>query len=328
MGIHYTYINKISGNVQNRSKILGRDTLEMIDFRPIQISDKEWMDEIFFNSGFKGAEYNFTNCYNWGRIFGIRVARYENFIFIKLKGRRSGGYLFPPGSGDLEKALNLLKSDASECGNKFVLLGLTRQTMAKLEEILPGRFIFEEDRPVFDYLYNIDKLAELKGKKLHAKRNHINRFIEENPDWSFEPITVENLAECIEMHHKWREQYLNKEGDITIDEGTAIKSAFDNFWDLKLEGGLLRTNGRVVAFTIGDRINQETYDVHFEEAFHDIRGAYTMINREFSRYVRSKYPDIKYMNREDDLGLVGLRKAKSSYYPDLMVEKYVATFKD
>ena len=99
----------------------------------------------------------------------------------------------------------------------------------------------------------------------------------------------------------------------------------DHFEALGLEGGLIRINGSVAAFTIGDRLNGDTYDVHFEKAYAGIQGAYAMINREFARWVREHHPDIKYLNREEDMGVEGLRKAKESYYPDLLLEKYTAT---
>ena len=174
-------------------------------------------------------------------------------------------------------------------------------------------------------------LAELGGKKLHAKRNHINRFVENNPTWTYEEITPATLPECLEMDKEWYRRSLQREGDAEErdlgDEGIALRTAMEHYEELGLEGGLIRVYGEVVAFTIGDRLSADTYDVHFEKAYGELQGAYAMINREFARWVRARHPEIRYLNREDDMGVEGLRKAKKSYYPDLMVEKHTAVMK-
>ena len=187
------------------------------------------------------------------------------------------------------------------------------------------------DRDGYDYLYEVERLAELGGKKLHAKRNHINRFVENNPTWAYEEITPATLPECLEMDKEWYRRSLQREGDAEErdlgDEGIALRTAMEHYEELGLEGGLIRVYGEVVAFTIGDRLSADTYDVHFEKAYGELQGAYAMINREFARWVRARHPEIRYLNREDDMGVEGLRKAKQSYYPDLMVEKHTAVMK-
>ena len=114
--------------------------------------------------------------------------------------------------------------------------------------------------------------------------------------------------------------------DSLAEEAKAIRKGMEHFDTLKLEGGHIRAGGQVVAFTMGDKLhpNSDTYDVHFEKAFGDIQGAYAIVNREFARWVRAHHPEIRYLNREEDMDIEGLRKAKESYYPDLMVEKYLA----
>ena len=181
----------------------------------------------------------------------------------------------------------------------------------------------------FDYIYSIDKLADLKGKKMHAKRNHINRFNENYPDWMFEPLTPDNRDLCRAMAAEWRsrraEEVTEYEKHQYADESVAIHRALDEMEELGIEGGLIRAGGRIVAFALGSRLSIDGYDIHFEKAFDDVQGAYSAINREMARYVRTKYPDVKWINREDDLGLEGLRKAKLSYYPDLLLEKFTVT---
>ena len=199
-----------------------------------------------------------------------------------------------------------------------------------LEASRPGEYRLEPDRDGWDYIYQVERLAELKGKKLQAKRNHINRFLERYPDWQVEEITTKNLGECVVMDLEWNRLYRTENGDAEkeartrLDERHAMFKAFSTYEQLDLYGLLLRAEGRVLAFTMGSLINEETIDVHFEKAYGEIQGAYPMINREFARWVRENHPHVLWLNREDDMGLEGLRRSKNSYHPDRMVEKYLA----
>ncbi|MBP2654032.1 MAG: hypothetical protein H6Q73_1601 [Firmicutes bacterium] len=294
----------------------------MIDFKTIKLSDKEWIDKLLVKANKRGCEYTFTNMFVWSNKCNVRVAKVNDYLVVKLNSAAGISYMYPAGNGESKPVLLEMKKDAEENKHDFLLIGVDQESVGELESLFPNSFEYSEEQFSFDYLYYIDKLADLPGKKLHAKRNHINRFIENNHSWSFEPITQDNIHECYTMDQEWYK--LNQENQYRnpLDEGGAIKSALDNYAGLKLEGGMLRSNGRVIAFALGGKINEDTYDVHFEEAFKDINGSYAMINREFARYVREKYPEVIYINREDDLGLEGLRKAKQSYYPDLMIKKH------
>ena len=166
-------------------------------------------------------------------------------------------------------------------------------------------------------------MINLKGKKYSKKRNHISAFEREN-DWSFEMIDEKNLPDCIAMNAAWaRENEEKNPGSISLEQ-QAIHRAFDHYFELDFSGGLIRVEGKPVAFTMGENLNAETYCVHFEKAYADVRGAYPMINREFAKHALSGY---KYINREDDAGVAGLRKAKLSYYPTILLEKYRVSFK-
>lgn len=300
----------------------------MIDFQLPQLFDKPWVDELLRKSDYKGCEYNFTNIFAWGGAFDQHIARVGDFLVTQLCGSLGCSYMYPAGSGDMVSIIQALEQDAAERGKPFRLVCLTPPQVEAMEQFFPGEFQFTIDRNGFDYLYEIDRLAELQGKKLHAKRNHINRFIENNPDWIYEEITPASLPECLEMDREWYRRSVSREGadeeqDLG-DEGRALRLAMDNYEALNLEGGLIRVDGKVAAFTMGDVLSSDTFDVHFEKAYSEIQGAYAMINREFARRVRERHPQIKYLNREDDMGVEGLRKAKQSYYPDLMVEKHYA----
>ncbi|MBS6282119.1 MAG: phosphatidylglycerol lysyltransferase domain-containing protein [Clostridiales bacterium] len=301
----------------------------MIDFRTPQPSDKAWVDALLAQADYRGCDYNFTNLFVWSRAYGQEIAQVNGFLVTHLCGRMGCSYMYPAGSGDLAAAIDILAREADERRQPLRLVCLTTRQMEELDRLMPGRFAYEADRDGFDYLYDIDRLADLTGKKLHAKRNHINRFMDNNPSWVYEEITPQTLPECLEMDKEWYRRSMVREGAAEErdlgDEGIALRTAMDHYHALGLEGGLIRVYGEVVAFTMGDRLNSDTYDVHFEKAYGELQGAYAMINREFARWVRAKHPNVRYLNREDDMGVEGLRKAKESYYPDRMVEKYAAT---
>ena len=158
-------------------------------------------------------------------------------------------------------------------------------------------------------------------KKLQQKRNHINRFLENCSDWYTRPITAENLAECQAMAADWYQVHEDPEHDYQLEK-VAICRAFKSFDALGMEGLALYADGKMVALTMGNRLRADTFDVNFEKAYADIPGAYPLINREFARLIHSRYPEVAFLNREEDMGLPGLRKSKLSYHPDVLLEKF------
>ncbi len=304
----------------------------MIDFWEPKLTDKRWVDELLCQADYRGCEYNFTNLYTWKNAYHHELARLDDFLLVHLCGGVGCSYLYPAGRGDVTKAVLALKEEADRRGERLRLVCLTPRQTEELERLFPGRFEFTADRDGYDYLYHIDRLADLEGKKLHNKRNHINRFVDNNPTWVYEDITTDTLPECMAMDREWYRRSMIREGaeeekDLG-NEGVALRLAMDHFCALGLEGGLIRVYGEVVAFTMGDRLSSDTFDVHFEKAYGELQGAYAMINQQFAKRVRARHPEIRYLNREDDMGVEGLRKAKESYYPDLMVEKHSAQWID
>jgi len=303
----------------------------MINFQTPVPADKAWVDARLSQGNYRGCEYSFTNLFSWAPAYDQRIADVDGFLAVRLKGSLGYGYLWPAGAGDLDAVLTHLEADSEERGEPFRLVCLTPRQMEELEALRPNAFTFTADRDGWDYLYDVDKLSDLAGRKLHAKRNHCKRFEENNPTWVYEDMTPSALAECIEMDAQWdrlsREREGVEEAEDMTNEKKALLLAAQHFEALKLEGGLLRVYGEVVAFTMGDVLSSDTFDVHFEKAYSELQGSYAMINREFARRVRSRHPEIRYLNREDDMGVEGLRRAKESYYPDLMVEKHWAVRK-
>ena len=291
----------------------------MIDFQPLRIEQKPLYESYLRSGGERGCEYSFVNLYLWGRQKAALLG--DNLVFFSQFNRKSV-YLFPVGTGDKKPALDAIIEDAKKRGIPCRLVGLTQDDCALLESLYPGQLRYHFDRDSFDYVYDIDDLADLKGRKFQKKRNHLNRFREQNPGYRLEPITEENLPEVEALVNRWYELRLqeNPHGDYHM-ERAALKKALEQREALGLEGLLLRTGDGVVAMTMGSRLREDTFDIHFEKALDVADGAYAAINNGFAAYLREKYPEVRYLNREDDLGLEGLRKAKLSYCPHHMVEK-------
>lgn len=290
-----------------------------LDFRSIEMKDRDAISEILSKTNFRACELCFTNLFIWQKILSTKICIEENTLFIRMQINNSILHLFPFGASDIKAALNKINSYANQNGYEMRLLGITKDMMPLLDEAMS--FEYKYNRDYADYIYNAEDLIMLAGKKYHGKRNHIARF-KENRNWVFEDICRDNFKECCDMNTEWCR--LN---DCSQDEGLknemcAVKEALKHFDELHLEGGLLRLDGKVVAYTIGEPLTKDTYVVHIEKAFSDIQGAYPMINREFAE---RRAINFQYINREEDMGIESLRKAKESYKPAFLLEKHIAT---
>ena len=297
----------------------------MLDFKALKPEDKEKLDQYLQNCGERGCEYNFANLFLWGR---QKAVIHEGNLAFFCQFNRKSVYLFPLGE-DLKPTLDAIIHDACTRGIPCRLTSLTAEDCEKMEQWYPGQFYFQPDRDSFDYIYSIEALAELKGKKLQRKRNHYNRFRLLHHHVTAQPITDENTPQVVEMLEAWYAH--KKEQDPTVSfylERIAIMKALKYRKELGMEGLVLLDKGKVIAMTLASRLSETTFDVHFEKAAEGYDGAYAAINREFAQYLREKYPRVLWLNREDDMGLEGLRKAKLSYCPDRLVEKYWACLKE
>ena len=245
-------------------------------------------------------------------------------VFSHFYGRSV--YPYPIGNGDRRAVIEEILLDAKERGIPCRLSGLTDADRAELEEWFPGKFLLHTSRNGFDYVYSIDDLADLRGRKFQKKRNHANRFRSEHPDYRVEPLTACNIPRAQHMVNDWYAKRMKEDplGDYLL-ENIALARAFQYYSALGMEGIMLLDGDQVLAVTIGSRMANDTFDIHFEKAREEVDGAYTVVNQEFARYLRLKYPEVRYLDREDDMGLEGLRKAKLSYNPHHMIEKHHAT---
>ena len=295
-----------------------------LNFKRAELEDRELISHYFKHHTSRSCERTFVNVYLWSRHYKVQFAIVENALVFKSEDDGRLSFAFPAGEPEnIKKALAVLKQYSEERGYPFSLYNVTPDNFERLEEWYPGRFQIEYSEADADYVYESEKLATLSGKKLHGKRNHINKFkAVYDGRWSYESITRENVEECFQMALKWRNQN-GCEDDIEKNAEMCVTlNSLRLFEELELVGVLIRVDGEIVAFSIGEPICSDTFVVHIEKAYADVPGAYTMINQQFVEHECMAY---KYVNREEDTGEEGLRKAKRSYRPVFMVEKGFVT---
>jgi len=293
----------------------------MLEFKKLELADRRWVEPILVSSGQIGNDHAFGTLFIWSDVYH-HYACLEEGVFYSLYGGESNIYGVPAG-GDLPRAISRLVLDARAKGHKFRLWGLTKDQVAELEHAMPDTFRYRLNRDSSDYIYHADDLATLAGRKFSDKRNHVNRF-RRSYSYTYEDITAENLHEVAAMAECWRSESHGKDGEQLKREGCALDTSLTHFTELNFNGGLIRIDGEVVAFTLGEEINSLVYLTHFEKALSGYNGLYPAVNFEFASRHLSHY---KYINREEDLGVEGLRKAKMSYNPAFILEKYVVSLK-
>ena len=295
----------------------------MIPFTPIALEDRDWMQPIFDHAQLPSEEYSFTFCFIWRKSSYLKVAKLNDYLLVLADKPMDPTYLFPVGTGDLKPIIDALLDDAHRRGVPLRFHTLLGSQKEQLEALYPGQFIYKDLRDYADYIYDTQSLSTLAGKKLHGKRNHINRFVENHPDWTYEPITAAKSEECREMSTAWCEESDCDGDDDLKKESCAVKQALNHFEALRFKGGALRAGGEIIAFTSGDALTDDIFMVHIEKAFGDIQGAYPMINQQF---VLAECQNYRYVNRQDDMGTEGLRRAKLSYQPVRILDKFSAEY--
>ncbi|MEO2240088.1 phosphatidylglycerol lysyltransferase domain-containing protein [Dorea sp. YH-dor226] len=298
--------------------------MEEVQFKRAQLEDKEIITRYFTNHTSRSCERTFANVFLWSRKYPVTWAIVEQALVFKSEDEEHLAFAFPAGEPEnVKKALEVLMQYSAQRNVPFQMYNVTPEYYAQLEEWYPGRFQIEYVRDDADYVYESEKLATLSGKKLHGKRNHINKFkATYEGRWSYEKMTRDNVEDCFQMALKWREENGCEEDSEKRSEMCVTLNSLRLLEELELTGGVLRIDDEVVAFTIGEPICKDTFVVHIEKAFADVQGAYPMINQQFVEHECMNY---RYINREEDTGSEGLRKAKLSYRPAFMVEKGYVT---
>ena len=296
-----------------------------IKLQKLTCTDKATFDKFFGSRYCEHSGYTFTNFFMWRKMRDYRWAVEDEVLYIFSSNDETLSAWQPIGAQEkLQEAITKILQFAEENrGNKQFKFVLVEKSFAEeLEKYPHAKFNITAERNNFDYVYLAQDLINLSGRKFHRKKNHLNAFKKEYPDAKYLPLTEEIIPKCREQLNIWYEAHKRDGNSYIFYEQAAIHEIFDNFSAFKLKGGAILLNDRVVAFTFGEKLNSDTAVIHVEKADPTIRGIYVAINQNF---VKHEWSDMIYINREEDMGIDGLRKAKESYRPIKMIEKFNAT---
>ena len=291
---------------------------EFPQFKDLSLDEKPLFDQLFTHLPPQISEFTFTNLFIWRLCYQTKISRFQNFLcLLSEQGEKS--FFFPPiGEGDLIKCYQSLFQYLE---GKGIPPKINRVPEGMVEGLKTTGMKVELDRGQCDYVYLTQDLIELKGRKYHRKRNHIKQFQEKYSSQCI-PLTPEWISQCLQLETEWCDLRHCEASPGLLNESLAIKETFSHFGELGVKGGAILINGKVEAFTLGDPLNPETVVIHIEKANPAYEGLYPTINQAF---LEQRWSGTTYVNREQDLGEEGLRKAKESYFPHHLVNKYILT---
>ena len=284
-----------------------------MEFHSLTLSDREAMQAVTLNSGRRNCNYTFANLIGWQFLYKTEVCVLKDAVVLRFSYEGERAYMVCT-SGNLTR--ELVSALLSDSGGKLTIYGLEDSQASALSAF---KVQVEPLRDQYDYIYRRADLAMLQGGHLQAKRNHVNRFRADNPGFEYRPLTPELFDECRRLTGIWQGE---KEASDTIDaERLVMETIFSNWDSLGMIGGSIFVNGRMVAFCYGAAVTHDTFDICVEKADRNIEGAFAIINQQFAAHLPEQYI---YVNREEDMGIPGLRKAKLSYHPEIMLSFNVA----
>ena len=293
--------------------------MNAIDFHRLTIDDRKSVQELTLKAGRRNCNFTFANLVGWQFWFQTEVCILNDAVILRynLAGKRV--YMICMAGTPSCELLKLLKEDSD---GKLTLLGLEDESanQLKLNTCNKGIDITVEPlRNQYDYIYLKRDLESLSGGKLKAKRNHVNKFVAEHPDFEYKELTPNMFDQCREVVDKWQrnKEHDNPEYANTIEAEHQVMETIFQYWNrLDMYGGALFTSNKMVAFTFGSKVTDDTIDVCVEKADTSVDGAYSVINQQFAVHLPNS---IIYINREEDMGLPGLRKSKLSYHPEILL---------
>ena len=295
-------------------------------FKGLTIEDKNIFEKFIYPYKFLSCEYSFTTLYIWREACDVCFTIYKGALIIKKKDFEGKYYFMQPlgySKENLKEIIDALMDYKTENNMEYLFKDLDEGVMEEIRDIYDdvNDICIKEDRDNFDYLYEAEKLIKLSGKKLHGKKNHYNSFIK-NYDYEVKDIKEEEvISDVIASAERWYEG--NNDDYMLYYELQGIKDILKNMQIINIKGIAVYVNGKVVAFSLGEKLNDNLAIIHIEKGDMDYRGVYSFINKTF---VDRCFSDVKVINREQDLGITGLRKSKLSYHPFKLEKKYIFSF--
>lgn len=289
-------------------------------FKDLSLEERPLLEATFHKFPPLISEFTFTNLFIWRHAYGLKLARLGRFLCL-LSDNGKDSFFFPPiGDGYLVECYHGLLQFLAGRGISPKIGRVPEAMVAEVNWEKEG-LVAGHDRNQSDYVYLTTDLIQLQGRKFHRKRNHIKQF-KESYSYQYLPLTAEWTEECLRLETEWCDLRHCEVVPGLAKESVAIKEAFLNFEKLSAKGGIILIDGRLEAFTLGEPLNSDTVVIHVEKANPAYEGLYTLIHQAFLEKEWSAY---RYVNREQDLGEEGLRKAKESYFPYQMVNKFAIT---
>ena len=266
-----------------------------------------------------GCDTSIINLCCWQHLYKGHIAQYKGNIVLRFLHGQHHAYSLRFHPEDLKELLSVVEQDAAEHGDKLCIFGVNEDILHYYLDADPTLHAsYSEDYS--DYVYARHALATLTGHKLQSKRNFLNRFRRNHPDYQYKALDESDMQACLDLDKSWINKGLELgHTDDEINERKTIKYVFDHWLELDATGGTIYVDGQLVAFTYGAPINDNTFDVCVEKADTAFEGAYAAINNEFVNHLPPQY---EWINREEDLGLPGLRQAKTTYQPAEKLHKY------
>ena len=300
----------------------------MCDFREITLGDQDLITPILRRMRPISSEFTFPYLYAWRRDYNFRFGIFGDHLCLVSNSREAFPFAFCPiplgGQHDSEgfkKAIEAIESHFREQHYDLAFARVEESRLPLLTGHYQSRVEVSPLPETSDYVYNTSDLAQLAGRKYSKKRNHISQFMRKHENHEYVSVGPENISECLRVFEEWCEKNESDCRHPDNCERLACKELLDNWDRFELKGGLVRVDGKAEAFTVGEKLNDDMAFVRDEKGNLDIHGVYTFINREFCS--REWADNTKYINREEDMGIEGLRKSKKSYLPAFMVNKYL-----
>jgi len=288
------------------------------EMRPLTLADRDAVSAFIRAQPRQQSELTFTNLFIWRDAYQLRLSEVRGALAVfSWRADPEDSFLFPPlGDGADAAVVRQCLDHMRANGHAPVMARATGADLQRLG-VTEAEFVIEADRDNWDYVYLVEDLIRLSGNRYHRKRNHLEQFTSQH-QFAYRKLTPDLAPACQELQDKWCDE---KHCDLVATlraESSAVKAVLDNFETLGVTGGCIEIDGKIEAFTLGELLNPETVVIHIEKANATFHGLYQMMNQQFLEH---EWQHIKYVNREQDLGIEGLRKAKESYYPHHMVEK-------